>query len=421
MVHTAWLLVALLVARAGVLARGEEPERDSLADDSQWSDYVRGDRLRLPDTVPQRTRKRSLEMTSAASGRTFGSLSKRCEAPGQRRGRCMPVRLCRLDEFKANVSLVLDYLCVINHKLVGVCCPESRPGLSPLGGGILPAILGALSPTAANTTTRPAGAVVPRPTNRPPVTTPSANRGCGVSSLQGARIVGGQPADLKEWPWMVALVRAPDLQFCGGVLVTDRHVLTAAHCVQSMELKSLRVRLGEYDLSTTSESPSRDFGVAEVRAHEAYAAASYENDIALLRMSRPTAFNNYIWPVCLPPPAASYSGKQAVVIGWGTVSFGGPASITLMEVEVPVWNLTYCKTRFTQPVRDTNLCAGAYEGGKDSCQGDSGGPLLHQLDNGRWVTIGVVSWGIRCGDRGRPGVYTRVDQYLDWILDNAVF
>nr|CAD7570375.1 unnamed protein product [Timema californicum] len=324
---------------------------------------------------------------------------------------------------------------------VGVCCPDKSLGGSGGGlvglGGLLPSLAGHLfssvtaTPTQSQTvavhTNRPNRGTTIRPTIRPTIkptikpTSSTSNRGCGVSSLQGTRIVGGQPADPMEWPWTVALLRNKVDQYCGGVLITDRHVLTAAHCVSQFAAKDIHVRLGEYDLSTPDEAPSKDFPIDEIRAHKRYSRTNYENDIAILKMKTPTTFNNYIWPVCLPPAGRDFYNKTAVVTGWGTMSYGGPSSVVLMEVEMPVWNQTYCATRFTQPILNTFLCAGAYEGGRDSCQGDSGGPLLYRLDNGRWVTIGVVSWGIRCGEPLRPGVYTRVNKYLNWIAENSIF
>nr|CAD7455006.1 unnamed protein product [Timema tahoe] len=359
-------------------------------------------------------------------------------------------------------------LCTVTTPLgqfVGVCCPDKSLGSSGGGliglGGLLPSLAGHLfssvtatptqSQTAAVHNNRPSRGTTVRPNVRPTVkpTSSTSNRGCGVSSLQGTRIVGGQPADPMEWPWTVALLRNKVDQYCGGVLITDRHVLTAAHCVSQSEYprfptlplsfdrfaaKDIHVRLGEYDLSTPDEAPSKDFPIDEIRVHKRYSRTNYENDIAILKMKTPTMFNNYIWPVCLPPAGRDFYNKTAVVtadiwtvmlcsvvLGWGTMSYGGPSSVVLMEVEVPVWNQTYCATRFTQPILKTFLCAGAYEGGRDSCQGDSGGPLLYRLDNGRWVTIGVVSWGIRCGEPLRPGVYTRVNKYLNWIAENSIF
>lgn len=70
-------------------------------------------------------------------------------------------------------------------------------------------------------------------------------------------------------------------------------------------------------------------------------------------------------------------------------------------------------------IPDTVMCAGVREGGQDSCQGDSGGPLLVQLPNRRWVTVGIVSWGVRCGEANRPGMYTSVNHYMHWILQNS--
>ncbi|XP_044584591.1 proclotting enzyme-like isoform X2 [Cotesia glomerata] len=246
-------------------------------------------------------------------------------------------------------------------------------------------------------------------------------RGCGVSSKGWTRVVGGQPANPKEWPWMVALIRRDSDQYCGGVLITDRHVLTAAHCLYGVKIRNIIVRLGEYDFSRPDETRSMDFRVVDVKIHENFNPSSYENDIAILKINRPTIFNNYIWPICLPPEGTSFENKNAIVIGWGSQYYAGPQSSILMEVPVPVWPKHRCAHALAQRLPDTIICAGGYEGGRDSCQGDSGGPLLHQLGNGRWVNIGIVSWGIRCGDPGHPGIYTDVSSFLDWIFGNAIF
>ncbi|EFN88016.1 Proclotting enzyme [Harpegnathos saltator] len=246
-------------------------------------------------------------------------------------------------------------------------------------------------------------------------------RGCGTTTKMKTRIVGGQPADPKEWPWMAALLRQGTVQYCGGVLITDRHVLTAAHCVYRYKPRDIVVRLGEYDFTRPDETRALDFTVTEIRVHRDFVYTTYENDIAIIKIHRPTTFNSYIWPVCLPPIQQTFENKNAVITGWGTQYYGGPASTVLMEAAVPVWPQERCVRSFTQQILNTTICAGAYEGGRDACQGDSGGPLLHQLGNGRWVNIGIVSWGIRCGEPGYPGIYTRVSSYLDWIFANAVF
>ncbi|CAL7938335.1 unnamed protein product [Xylocopa violacea] len=264
------------------------------------------------------------------------------------------------------------------------------------------------------------------------------SRGCGTTSKNRNRLVGGRPTSPTEWPWMVALLRRNQTQYCGGVLITDRHVLTAAHCVhriaidplrtgqhtyicQGFNLWDIKVRLGEYDFTTTEETTAIDFAISEVRVHRDFNLITLENDIAIIKMHRPTVFDSYIWPVCLPPVDETFENKIGVVTGWGTRYHGGPVSTVLMEIDVPIWPQSKCVESFVQRIPNTVICAGAYEGGRDACQGDSGGPLLHQLGNGRWINIGIVSWGIRCGEPGRPGIYTRVSSYLEWIFENAVF
>lgn len=245
-------------------------------------------------------------------------------------------------------------------------------------------------------------------------------RGCGVTTKQFPRITGGRPAEPDEWPWMVAILRKGyPAAWCGGALITDRHVLTAAHCIHKFKVAELFARLGEYDFKQFNETRSRDFRIAAMVHHIDFDPLNYENDIALMRIEKATIFNSYVWPVCMPPLGEMWEGYNGIVTGWGTQHFGGPASNILMEVNLPIWQMAKCREVFVERITDNIICAGAEEGGRDSCQGDSGGPLLVQLPNRRWIVVGIVSWGIRCGEKNRPGVYTRVDRYTQWIVENS--
>ncbi|XP_077483540.1 uncharacterized protein LOC144093736 [Amblyomma americanum] len=244
---------------------------------------------------------------------------------------------------------------------------------------------------------------------------------CGLNFK--TRIVGGTIAKPDDWTWMAALLRkADDDQFCGGALISDRYVITAAHCTQGLRPQNITVRLGEYDFkqNTTSRLP-RDFNVSRIRQHPDFRKDTYQNDISLLRMSRRVRFTENIRPICLPKsPDESFIGKLATVVGWGTLSFGGPSSSILRQVSLPIWDNKECKSKFTQAIPKIFLCAGTTEGGQDACQGDSGGPLMLESDTTQWTLIGVVSWGIKCAEKGLPGVYTRITEFLGWIYENAV-
>ncbi|XP_011264758.1 proclotting enzyme isoform X2 [Camponotus floridanus] len=371
-----------------------------------------------------------------------GTLSKQkthqaCIAPGNQPGHCKHFSGCVLEQFRLNFERFMDYMCIIEQTYIGVCCPDSivttrsDKTFDDDLASVLPAIANLdddkeewdenenepstddKDAISRNNATLSDIKEAMRKSRRP--------RGCGTTTKTKIRIAGGQPADPKEWPWMAALLRQGAIQYCGGVLITDRHVLTAAHCVYRYKPRDITVRLGEYDFTKSDETRALDFMVSEIRIHRDFKLTTYENDIAIIKINRPTTFNSYIWPICLPPVQQSFENKNAIVTGWGTQYYGGPTSTVLMEAAVPVWPQERCVRSFTQRIPNSTLCAGAYEGGRDACQGDSGGPLLHQLGNGRWVTIGIVSWGIRCGEPGFPGIYTRVSSYLDWIFANAVF
>merc|ERR1711872_564375 len=240
---------------------------------------------------------------------------------------------------------------------------------------------------------------------------------CRCGQKNGNRIVGGTQASLNEWPWQVALMYG-NSQFCGGSLINDRYVLTAAHCVEGFTAGDLSVRLGEHNLASSSESSTVTRGVRTIKAHQSYNDQTLVNDIALLELSSPVTQSSTILSVCLPPPRPQYANRQATVTGWGTTSSGGSSPNTLREITVKVWSNKDCvNSNYGNAIQSGMMCAGTT--GKDSCQGDSGGPLVYRDGGGNYDQIGVVSWGSGCAVAGYPGVYTRVTSYLDWIKTNT--
>jgi len=242
---------------------------------------------------------------------------------------------------------------------------------------------------------------------------------CKCGQKGGSRIVGGTTTDVNEWPWQAALMYGSQ-QFCGGSLINDRYVLTAAHCTDGLAASQITVRLGEHRISTTGETQVVTRSVSRKIEHPNYSDSNLVNDIALLRLSSPVTVSATVLPVCMPPKNPTYANKVATATGWGTTSSGGSSSDTLKEVEVKVLSNSACQSgtgRYGSAIRDTMLCAGST--GKDSCQGDSGGPLVFKDGGGNYDQIGVVSWGYGCGAAGYPGVYTRVNKYLSWIKSNT--
>uniref|UniRef100_A0A8C5GK64 chymotrypsin n=1 Tax=Gouania willdenowi TaxID=441366 RepID=A0A8C5GK64_GOUWI len=237
---------------------------------------------------------------------------------------------------------------------------------------------------------------------------------CGQPPLN-TRIVGGMVAPTGYWPWQVSL-QLSGKHFCGGSLINNEWVLTAAHCLDDLPDGNLTVSLGRQTQNGSNpHEVSRT--IARLISHESFNTTTTRDDIALLKLSSPVTFSNYILPVCLAAPGSTiHSGEDVWITGWAPGETGaGGLPDDLMEVEIPTVGNRQCSCHYgVGAITDNMLCAGFQEGGKDTCQGDSGGPMVIKYEN-RWIQLGVVSFGTGCARPGIPGVYTRVSSYMSWI------
>uniref|UniRef100_A0A182SI45 Peptidase S1 domain-containing protein n=1 Tax=Anopheles maculatus TaxID=74869 RepID=A0A182SI45_9DIPT len=252
--------------------------------------------------------------------------------------------------------------------------------------------------------------------------------GCGAYSED--RIAFGQDAKLFQYPWMALLKPKVGNFVCGGTLINERYVLTAAHCLKNNDIAI--VRLGEFDLSSDIDCdkrgelcamPPQDIPVERTILHDNYSARRKVNDIGLIRLANEASYNDNVLPICLPvSPAMRTTQKTFFVAGWG----GTESSIFSNKLQFTKLNLlpnNECLQQLLKvdpytKLNDNQMCA-IGTNLTDNCTGDSGGPLKSISINARYVQYGVVSFGLRtCGRQSAPGVYTKVENYIEWILDN---
>ncbi|NXI32290.1 FA9 factor, partial [Sterrhoptilus dennistouni] len=234
----------------------------------------------------------------------------------------------------------------------------------------------------------------------------------------GTRVVGGSDSMKGEVPWQVLLVNSEGLGFCGGSIINEKWVVTAAHCLKPEYIHNLTAVAGEHD-ARSDDHMEQWRKVVRLLPHPTYNASinEYHNDIALLELDQPLTFNSYVTPICLGSHEFTNALlKQGVgtVSGWGKQLFRGRKATTLQVLKVPFVDWPTCFKSTSTTILKNMFCAGFRSGGRDICEGDSGGPYTTEIE-GTWFLTGITSWGEECALPGKYGIYTRVSKYVKWI------
>ncbi|XP_013883985.1 chymotrypsin A [Austrofundulus limnaeus] len=239
--------------------------------------------------------------------------------------------------------------------------------------------------------------------------------GCGVPAITPAitgysRIVNGEEAVPHSWPWQVSLQDYTGFHFCGGSLINENWVVTAAHCDVKI---SHRVILGEHDRSSNAE-PIQTMAVGKVFKHPQYNGYTINNDILLIKLASPAELNMRVSPVCVAETTDNFpGGMTCVTSGWGLTKYNNPNTpARLQQASLPLLTNEDCRLYWGSKITDIMICAGAE--GASSCMGDSGGPLVCQK-SGAWTLVGIVSWGSGICSTSMPGVYARVTKLRSWV------
>nr|APA33880.1 seminal fluid protein [Nilaparvata lugens] len=244
-------------------------------------------------------------------------------------------------------------------------------------------------------------------------------------------IVGGEKASDKEFPYMAVLGYGKTFEtavwICGAALISDKFLLSAAHCLKSDQGFVRWARLGNVKLK--EKSPNEQiFQITKKLVHPKYKLPSFMYDIMLLELDKPVTLTPYVRPACLNMND-TVNTDTAIATGFGKLEYTSDKGTNeLMKVSIDINPLDVCqktysysKRQFPVGVHDSVLCAGVLKGGKDTCQGDSGGPLVVAVDEPfcMYCIIGVTSFGLFCGFANSPAIYTRVSYFTPWIVENV--
>jgi len=241
----------------------------------------------------------------------------------------------------------------------------------------------------------------------------------------GEKIVGGVPMPKNEWPWLVSIGISFGTyhHMCGGSIISENKILSAAHCFIKYPQFPFKVRAGEYELNV-DDGTEQERTVTNIAFHPNYNTTSFENDVVVMTLNAPLTLNAQVNTIDLNDQAACPTdGLMCTVAGWGKLEYNGAAPKTPMKVSVPVISSAKCVQAYhelnpTLAVSgDIHVCAVTEKGGQDACAGDSGGPFVCTCGD-KQVQAGIVSWGVGCARPDAPGVYARVSRFMEFIKSN---
>uniref|UniRef100_A0A452H761 Coagulation factor X n=1 Tax=Gopherus agassizii TaxID=38772 RepID=A0A452H761_9SAUR len=234
-----------------------------------------------------------------------------------------------------------------------------------------------------------------------------------VSPNPHTRIVGGDDCLPGECPWQALLINENKEGFCGGTILSQFYILTAAHCIN--QSKIIKVVVVDRDKEENTEMM---YSVEKIFVHGRFVSATYDYDIALIKLKEPIKFSIYVIPACLPDADFAneilMNQKSGTVSGFGRLYEHGRVSNKLKVLQVPYIDRNSCKQITNFAITENMLCAGYDNITKDACQGDSGVPHVTKYKDTYFVT-GIVSWGEGCARKGKYGVYTKVSKFHAWL------
>ncbi|GBP06444.1 Trypsin-6 [Eumeta japonica] len=223
-------------------------------------------------------------------------------------------------------------------------------------------------------------------------------------------IVGGEPARIEDYPYLVSLWKRGKFH-CGGTIINDRFVLTSGRCVILLDTSRYYVLAGTADIET--QEGGQRHNLEQIIRHDHFNDQG-QNDICLLKLTTSLVFSSRVSEAHLPEYDVTLPRNTVFnVAGWGSETTDGEISTVLRSTRVPLFNKKTCKEIYNRAtvVNSKMICAGTI--GQDACRGDSGGPLILE-----GVVVGIVSRGASCGSGEYPTIYTKVSAYLNWIRDN---
>ncbi|XP_029941969.1 chymotrypsin B-like [Salarias fasciatus] len=242
----------------------------------------------------------------------------------------------------------------------------------------------------------------------------STAHGCGTPSIPPvvtgyARILGGEEAVPHSWPWMVSLQTQSGRLICGGSLINEYWVVTAAHC--DFRVNDYVVA-GAHNRASSTPDDVQILRSVLVFTHPNYNASTKNNDIALIKLYKPAILGPTVSPVCLPKSSDSFFGI-CVTTGWGLLQHSSSLIIiNLRQAILPLLPEKDCKEFWGDKITKAMFCAGA--SGVNFCDGDEGGPLVCEI-NKAWTLVGIASWGSTQCSQGSAGVYARMTEFRGWV------